>query len=96
MTKREKLRRKLRDHPANSSMQDVQTALEHFGFTLARTRGSHYIFEYAEGDAFAQIVIPTHGRKVKKAYVQKVVELLDKMFPPGMEAGEDDGEAQVT
>jgi predicted RNA binding protein YcfA (HicA-like mRNA interferase family) len=70
MSKREKLRRKLRNHPAEANIQDVQTLLQRFGFSLARTRGSHYIFEYDDGEHFQQIVVPVHGRKVKKVYIQ--------------------------
>ena len=95
MSKREKLRQKLRDQPADSTMQDVQTLLERFGFILARIRGSHHIFEYDQGGATSQIVVPMHGRKVKKVYVQRVIELLDTLFPPeDIEdiSEEDDGE----
>jgi predicted RNA binding protein YcfA (HicA-like mRNA interferase family) len=89
MSKREKLRRKLRNQPAEAGMRDVQTLLERFGFSLARARGSHYIFEYDDGTRFQQMVVPLHGRKVKKIYVQRVIEILDKMFPPDKESGED-------
>jgi len=90
MTRREKLRRKLRSQPANATMQDVQSRLERFGFSLARVQGSHHIFEYDDGDQFAQVVVPVHGRKVKKAYVEKVVESLDSLFPPDVEANQRD------
>lgn len=40
MTKREKLRKKLRNPSADANMQDVQTLLERFGFILARTRAA--------------------------------------------------------
>ena len=82
MSKREKLRQKLRNRPADADMQDVQTLLQRFGFVLVRTRGSHHIFEYDDGETNRQIVVPLHGRKVKKVYVQRIVELLDELFPP--------------
>jgi predicted RNA binding protein YcfA (HicA-like mRNA interferase family) len=88
MSRREKLRSKLRQQPAEASMQDVQTLLQRFGFILVRTRGSHHIFEYDDGDIFKQIVVPVHGRRVKKIYVEKAVMLLDEMFP--LETDEDD------
>ncbi len=68
-------------------MRDVQTLLQRFGFTLARTSGSHHIFEYDDGERFQQVVVPLHGRKVKKVYVRRVVAILDILFP----VEEDDG-----
>jgi hypothetical protein len=50
MTKREKLRRKLRNNPAGATIQDVETLLTGFGFTLARVTGSHRIYEFEQGD----------------------------------------------
>lgn len=81
MTKREKLRRKLRNNPADATMQEVQTLLSYFGFELARTTGSHHIFEYDDGENFRQIVVPLHGRKVKKFYIKRISQILDDMFP---------------
>ena len=81
MTKREKLRRKLRNRPADATMQEVQTLLSYFGFELVRTTGSHHIFEYDDGENFSQIVVPLHGRKVKKFYIKRISQILDEMFP---------------
>jgi predicted RNA binding protein YcfA (HicA-like mRNA interferase family) len=92
VSKREKLRRKIRQHPAETKMSDVQTLLEGFGFVLARIHGSHHIFEYDDGERFQQIVVPLHGRKVKKIYVERIVNILDDLFPEetdGLENGED-------
>ena len=71
-------------------MQEVQTVLERYGFVLARIRGSHHIFEYDQGSTVSQIVVPLHGRKVKKVYVERVVELLDDLFPLEDEPEEED------
>ncbi len=90
MTKREKLRRKLRNRPADCNMQDVQTLLQRYDFTLVRTRGSHHIFEYDDGKEWRQIVVPVHGRKVKKVYTKQVVELLDELFPPEEKTDEEE------
>ncbi len=81
MSKREKLREKLRNRPADATMRDVQTLLEQFGFVLVRTHGSHNIFEYDDGEQCRQIVVPLHGRKVKRIYIRKVIEMLDELFP---------------
>jgi len=81
MSKREKLRRKLRNNPENATMQEVETLLSRFGFTLARISGSHHIYEYDVGDLWKQVIVPLHGSKVKKIYVKKVVEAIDELFP---------------
>lgn len=66
MSKREKLRRKLRNNPTDATMEEVETLLTRFGFKLARVSGSHHIFEYEDEQRFRQIIVPLHGRKVKK------------------------------
>lgn len=90
MSKREKLRRKLRNNPAGATMQEVETLLARFGFILVRVSGSHHIYEYEEGDVWKQIVVPLHGRKVKRVYVRKAVEAIDELFPEDMEDDDDD------
>jgi predicted RNA binding protein YcfA (HicA-like mRNA interferase family) len=90
MTKREKLRRRLRNNPTDATMQEVETLLTRFGFTLARVSGSHHIFEYDRGGIWRQVVVPLHGTKVKKIYVRRAVEVLDELFPEDMSESEDD------
>jgi predicted RNA binding protein YcfA (HicA-like mRNA interferase family) len=90
MSKRDKLRQKLRNKPADGTMRDVETLLGQFGFSLARIRGSHHIFEYDQGGTVVQLVVPMHGRKVKKVYIQLIIEKLDELFP--MEDIEDETE----
>jgi predicted RNA binding protein YcfA (HicA-like mRNA interferase family) len=96
VSKREKLRQKLRQQPAEADMQDVQTLLQRFGFTLVRTRGSHHIFEYDDGKRFQQIIIPLHGRRVKKVYVEKAVAILDVLFPIEAEISSEDENGEDT
>lgn len=91
MSKREKLRLKLRNNPADANMQDVQTLLQQYGFVFVRTRGSHHIFEYDDGVHWSQLIVPLHGRKVKKIYVKRITDELDKLFPLSDE-DEDDHE----
>lgn len=92
MSKREKLRHKLRNNPQGATMQEVETLLMQFGFTLARVRGSHHIYEYEAGDVWRQIIVPLHGRKIKRIYVRKVVSVIDELFPeePDEQEGEND------
>jgi predicted RNA binding protein YcfA (HicA-like mRNA interferase family) len=81
MSKRDKLRQKLRNNPKDATMQEVETLLGYFGFVRVRIKGSHYIFEYETESDFRQTVVPLHGRKVKKIYVKRVVNLIDELFP---------------
>lgn len=81
MSRRDKLRQKLRNNPTQATMHEVETLLLRFGFTLARVSGSHHIYEYENDDIWRQIVVPLHGRKVKKVYVQKAIALIDELFP---------------
>ncbi len=93
MSKRDKLRRRLRNNPGSGTMQDVETLLLGYGFTLARVSGSHHIFEYQEGDVWKQIVVPMHGNKVKKVYIKKAVEALDELFSETSDESDDDENA---
>ena len=81
MSKREKLRAKLRNNPSDATMQDVATLLGRYGFILERIQGSHHIFRYSDGNQTLNIVIPMFGRQVKTIYVKRVIELLDRLFP---------------
>jgi predicted RNA binding protein YcfA (HicA-like mRNA interferase family) len=62
-------------------MHEVETLLIRFGFVLDRISGSHHLYIYREGETYRSIGIPLHGRKVKKVYVERVIELLDELFP---------------
>ncbi len=90
MARREKLRRKLRNNPTGARMQDLETLLTRFGFVLDRVSGSHHLFVYREGRVYRSISIPLHGRKVKKVYVLKALELLDELFPEEEDDVEDE------
>jgi len=95
LAKRDKLRHKLRNNPAAATMQDVETLLLRFGFTLARVTGSHHIFEYDDGERFKQITVPLHGRKVKKVYVRQISDILDELFSEELDFDKtEDEEAQ--
>lgn len=92
MTKREKLRRKLRNNPASATIQDVETLLSGFDFSLARVTGSHHIYEFEKGGLWKQVVVPLHGRKVKPVYVKKAIEVIDDLFPEEELDNEEDNE----
>lgn len=90
MTKRDKLRRKLRNNPNDATMQEVQTLLKRFGFILDRVSGSHHLFVYEQGEIYRSISIPLHGRKVKRVYVERATDLLDELFPEDGEESADE------
>lgn len=93
MSKREKLRRKLRNNPKDATMQEVETLLSRFGFKLERISGSHHVFRFSDDEQTQSISVPLHGRKVKTVYVRQVIELLDELFP---EEISDDAEGEDT
>jgi predicted RNA binding protein YcfA (HicA-like mRNA interferase family) len=85
MSKRDKLRRKLRNNPKGVKFSELETLLLRFGFILMRIAGSHHIFRHPEN---AKLVIPVHGNTVKPEYVNTVIETLDVLFPE-VESSED-------
>ena len=96
MSKRDKLRRKLRNNPKGRTRQDIETLLRQYGFILDRVTGSHYIFILTDyvNHVVHRFVIPVHGQQVKTGYVKQVIEKLDDLFPitESDEVTEDDDE----
>jgi predicted RNA binding protein YcfA (HicA-like mRNA interferase family) len=78
MSKRDKLRRKLRNNSKGVKFSELETLLERFEFTLIRIAGSHHIFRH---DGNTKLVIPVHGNTVKPEYVNIVIEALDALYP---------------
>jgi predicted RNA binding protein YcfA (HicA-like mRNA interferase family) len=81
MTKRDRLRRRLRNNPKGAKFSEIETLLLGFGFTLDRVSGSHHLFRYDMDEDTVSVIIPVHGNSVKTHYVKEVTELLDAMFP---------------
>jgi predicted RNA binding protein YcfA (HicA-like mRNA interferase family) len=74
MSKLAKLIRSFLTNPPDVRFEDVRYVLEVFGFQEKRSRGSHHTFENEVGEV---IVVPKKGgQKVKRFYVQRIVELL--------------------
>jgi predicted RNA binding protein YcfA (HicA-like mRNA interferase family) len=69
MSKRDKLRRKLKNNPKSATLQDITTLLGYFGFVLVRIVGSHHVFRYDSGDTHRNIVIPVHDGNVRGRYI---------------------------
>lgn len=75
MGKLSKLIQKFLASPPEVRFEEVRTLLEGLGFHEARSRGSHHIFRDELG---RQLTIPkTGGQKVKRPYIQKIIELLN-------------------
>jgi predicted RNA binding protein YcfA (HicA-like mRNA interferase family) len=60
VSKRDKLRRKLRNSPQGVKFQDLETLLLRFGFELMRISGSHHIFRITIDDESVNLIIPVH------------------------------------
>jgi predicted RNA binding protein YcfA (HicA-like mRNA interferase family) len=81
MTKRDKLRRKIRNNPNNVKFSELKTLLAQCGFYEERSRGSHHYFRH-ESDAEAETIsIPVHGNKIKPGYVKRIMEIIDALLP---------------
>jgi predicted RNA binding protein YcfA (HicA-like mRNA interferase family) len=92
MSKRDKLRRKLRNNPKGVKFAEIETLLARFGFRLVRIKGSHHFFEYKQGELNAIVVVPAHSNQVKPHYVIVALDLLDKLFPEEAGQTEEDDE----
>jgi hypothetical protein len=73
MGKREKLIDRLTNSPQSATFTDIRNLLEYEGFYLDRVTDTHHVLIYAE----TIFVIPIHQNKVKKIYVEKVLELIE-------------------
>lgn len=74
MSKREKIRERLKNNPENAKFSDIRKLLEQEGFFLDRITGSHHIFKKDE----TTFVVPVHNNKVKTIYVKRVIELIEQ------------------
>ena len=74
MSKRDKLRERLKNNPASARFSDIRKLLEYEGFVLDRITGSHHIFLKDD----ITFVIPVHNNKVKTVYVKRVIELIEQ------------------
>lgn len=63
-----KLLERLLKEPSEMRILDIITLLGHYGFYLARVRGSHYIIE-SKAKTF---VLPVHNNKVTKHYLKHI------------------------
>jgi predicted RNA binding protein YcfA (HicA-like mRNA interferase family) len=72
-----KLIRKLLGKPVEMRIDEVATILLHFGYKLVKIRGSHFKFE-KRNKPF--ILIPVHGKKVSKVYINDIRKVIINEF----------------
>jgi predicted RNA binding protein YcfA (HicA-like mRNA interferase family) len=75
MSRRDKLLEKLRNNRNNVSFADVEALLLLCGYKLARSAGSHFIYQRA---SCPPINITRHGDQARPAAVKEVLEILDE------------------
>jgi predicted RNA binding protein YcfA (HicA-like mRNA interferase family) len=75
MTRREKLIECIKARPPEADFSDVENLLEEFGYERRRQEGSHVSFK--KPGARTIIVPLVKGRKVKRAYLDQICDLLD-------------------
>lgn len=90
MSKRDKLRQKLRDHPKGRTKQEVFTLLLQFGFRLDRVSGSHHLFLIERDTGIHRLVVPVHGNHIKQVYVRLAIEMIDSLYPEDDEGNQDE------
>lgn len=73
MTRRDKVVQRIVRRPADASFEDVRNIFVMYGWIYARTKGSHASFT-KPGERTH--VIPVHGSRVKRIYLDRVCELL--------------------
>jgi predicted RNA binding protein YcfA (HicA-like mRNA interferase family) len=75
MTPRDRRLKRILADPPEADFEDVRRVLEDHGWVLDRERGSHSTF-VKEGE-YPFVVPKSGGRKVKRMYLRKMIELLD-------------------
>ncbi|WP_456445807.1 type II toxin-antitoxin system HicA family toxin [Oceanithermus sp.] len=83
MSKKEKLLAKMRRLPPEAKFKDVETLLAMFGFTEARSNGSHHVFWH---ELCGRLVVPKRGgQKVKRTYIGQILQQLEDcgLIEPG-------------
>lgn len=77
MSKRDKLIALMISRPSTASFTDVRSVLEIFGWTLARTKGSHHAFKKPGYPEEGTIIIPVAGgTSVKRHYLDALCQKL--------------------
>ena len=75
MGKKDKLIDKLLKKPPEMRFDEIKKILENAGYKNVRAKGSHFIFK--NSDDGKKVIIPTHNNRVKKCYLEEMIELLN-------------------
>lgn len=75
MTRRDKLLERLRNNPNNVSFADLESLLVQHGYTLARSAGSHFIYQRM---GCPSITVTRHGDQARPAAVREALRVLDE------------------
>lgn len=70
MARVDKLIQKMKNRPNGIRLDEIITVLNHYGYILVRTKGSHHHFRNRQGDV---IPIPRQN-PLKAVYVKDVLE----------------------
>jgi predicted RNA binding protein YcfA (HicA-like mRNA interferase family) len=86
MTKRDKLRQRIRQNPKNVSFHDLRILLEAYGFELKRTKGSHHSFVGKVGGQGVLFTVP-YRNPLQPVYVKHALALIDQIESKGSNGG---------
>ena len=77
MTQKQKLVETFRTNPGSLKFKQLVSVLEHFGFIVIQTKGSHVKFKHPK--LYADLVIPIHNGDCKDFYkreaLKRVIEI---------------------
>ncbi|MBR3933634.1 MAG: type II toxin-antitoxin system HicA family toxin [Clostridia bacterium] len=77
MGKYDNIRDKIMKTPTAKDIgpRELQSFLDHYGFKLKRSKGSHFMYEYPSTSRNIMLNIPMHS-PVKPAYIDKIRDIL--------------------
>lgn len=80
MSQIEKLEEKLRNNSEGVKYFSLENLLNHYGFEKRKGKGSHVNFTHPKlKEAKDLITIPSHDGNVKRIYVEKILDKIDKV-----------------
>ena len=69
----------MRTPTANDIMPvELQNFLNKYGFVLKRSKGSHFIYSYRDGNRVFMLNIPMH-KPVKPAYIDQIRTIINEI-----------------
>lgn len=74
MARAKKLIRRMRTHPHGWRMASLEVVARHFGMTVRKTGGSHFVFLHAQSDIAVSIPF---RRLIKPVYIAQFLALID-------------------